>query len=200
LFSLELAYSEERELRPWAKVKTVQPKRVKEEEVRFIVDKVDLAYVPVPLLPQLGEISVLSNGAVFAKGMSLSRLRDGKRLLVPSSHSTHYYLARILTNERWIPTQDEALADARVQEEEGDLSAMWRAKCGDLPIPIKVVVTTRLEQRMALEVKVELRRSASALELEDPLTKEMGLRGRKALQCMLDLCAPLCGRANFILL
>ncbi|BBD72292.1 hypothetical protein HS1genome_0681 [Sulfodiicoccus acidiphilus] len=200
---MELAYSEEREVIPWSEVRNITLRKVREDEIRFVVEDVELAYVPIPLLPQLGEVLVLSNGAVFSEGMEIRSWRSGNKLFVPSSHSVHFYLARLFTNRRWIPVQDRGSADAEVVEEPGNLWEKWKGSCGDVPIPLKVVVSTKLDQKTLLGIKVELRRSAALAENHGRIksvTKEMGLKGRSALECFIKLCEPFCGRAKLLLL
>ena len=204
---LKLAYSRDEELKPLIPlIKNEIDNRgfefdlikVKEDDIKFVANDVDLFFSPLPLLSFLSP-KVITNASYVTESLWLKIKRDNSlsafRLLVPGSNSTEYYLIKMLypSQQRNIIPVTKGEYDGEISYEGGDIDIyqMWKEECGDLPIVIKVLSTIRLKEEEIDRLKIVLRESASKAIKElgiSQYSKELGLKGRKSLECFFSLC------------
>ncbi|PVU68192.1 hypothetical protein DDW01_00470 [Sulfolobus sp. SCGC AB-777_G05] len=205
---LKLAYSRDEELKPLIPLINNEINnrgfefdliKVKEDDIKFVVNDVDLFFSPLPLFSFL-KLRVITNASFVVESLWL-RLKGNNsssafRLLVPGSNSTEYYLIKMLYpshQQRNIVPVTKGEYDGEVSYEGGDIDIyqMWKEGCGDLPIVIKVLSTIKLKEEEIDRLKIVLRESASKAIKEfniSQYSKELGLKGRKSLECFFSLC------------
>jgi hypothetical protein len=199
--NLTLAYSREGDLEALSPLIgkelrgfSISPVKVKEDQLKFVLDQHDLLYTPLPVVGNVKGIKVLSNCSVATDNLGVKFLNksDNPRIAVKGTNSTEFYLLRLLTNLKVSPVvcEDTCHADALfVEGEEADLDigSLWRERCGKIPIVMRVISTLRLDQYVLGRLKIALREAASLSKVSD-VSKEMGLRGRSALSCFTRIC------------
>lgn len=214
---IRLAYSREEELRPLlplfeGKINNrgfdFEIEKIKQDEIKFNIDKFDLLYLPLPLLAVVKGLKVISNGSYAVEKLYIRRTNEENnvlRLYVNGTNSTEFYLVKMFINMSVIPSFNENNALIDYNEGTIDLYKEWEAICGKLPIVISVLGSKNLKEEELLKLKVVIRDSASVMvNLGQILnvSKELGLKGREALDCFFKLCKEkgLCGEANFSLI
>lgn len=121
----------------------LEPIRVKEDELKFKLKELDLAFIPLPLTLFYENIRFISNGAFVTTKIGLKVINNRfARLCISSSNSTEYYLFKILTNYKnpIEVVRSESCTDTDVlisyEDYHISLDELWRKNCGDLPIVI----------------------------------------------------------------
>lgn len=214
--SLKIAYSRDEEIKPLRPILEgkinnrgfeIQLEKIKEDEIKFNLDKYDLLYIPLPVLQFGKDIKVLTNGSYVIDKLYIKRLSNSSELkiLVNGTNSTEFYLAKIFVNLSIIPNFKDYNAVFTTEEGDIDIYEEWKNVCGNLPIVISLLGSKKLKEEELLKVKVLIRDSASYLSnqgLINPLSKELGLKGREAIDCFFKLCKEkrLCGDVKFSLL
>ncbi|TRM87212.1 hypothetical protein DJ526_09330, partial [Sulfolobus sp. A20-N-G8] len=171
---------------------------VKEDELKFRLNEFDLAFIPLPLLNFIQGIKLISNGAFVIEKLGIKLHRDIiNKICVKGSNSTEYYLFKALTNFKHhievVKGEDCQGADAMIDYDGYNISLgeLWRQECGDLPIVISLIGSTRLSEGELLKIKAIIRESASIQENNKEIlsySKELGLKGRKAIECFFQIC------------
>jgi hypothetical protein len=172
--------------------------QVREDELKFELKNLDLAFVPLPMALFIENIKFISNGAFVTNRLGLKTLRSNiSKICVNGSNSTEYYLFRMLTNYR-IPIEimknnkcEEG--DAIIEYENFDISLdeIWRKQCGDLPIVISLIGSIKLSDNVLSKIKIIIRESASIQEGKGEIlsySKELGLKGRQSIMCFFQTC------------
>ena len=215
--NLRLAYTRDEEIKPLEPLLRGEidnrgfnielVKVSKEDELKFVIDKVDLAYVPLPVLNLIPQLKVISNGNYVVERLKLRIISNPvRKVLVPGSNSTEFYLVKMLYNNNVIPVLNGNY-DAEVNYKEGEvgLDKLWSEKCENLPLVLKVLASKNLDESVLLEFKILVRESASKMVERGELnsfSKELGLKGRKALECFFNLCFQknLCSNVSYYLI
>jgi len=176
----------------------LEPIRVKEDELKFKLKELDLAFIPLPLTLFYENIRFISNGAFVTTKIGLKVINNRfARLCISSSNSTEYYLFKILTNYKnpIEVVRSESCTDTDVlisyEDYHISLDELWRKNCGDLPIVISLIGSLRLDEQTLSKVKVIIREAASLQESRKKVSqysKELGLKGRQAVECFFQLC------------
>ncbi|BDC19041.1 hypothetical protein [Acidianus sp. HS-5] len=207
---LSLAYSKEEELLPILPILDkeidkgieIEAIKIKEEEIKFKYDKFDLYYIPLPDLNYI-ETKILSNGAYVVNSLGLDELKSEVCI---NSNSTEFYLLKLLMNYRGIPNGRENCKGSKftIKDFKVSLSDKWKETCGDLPIVLNVI-GSNLPGDVISKVKITIRESASLQESKGVIatpSKELGLKGRKAIDCFFELCRKksLCNVNNYVIL
>ncbi|AAK40478.1 hypothetical protein SULI_05590 [Saccharolobus solfataricus] len=172
--------------------------RVKEDELKFKLKELDLAFIPLPLTLFYENIRFISNGAFVANKIGLKIINSRfSKLCINSSNSTEYYLFKTLTNYKnpleIVRSEVCNDADVLISYEDYDISLdeLWRKNCGDLPLVISLIGSLRLDEQTLSKVKVVIREAASLQESRGRIShysKELGLKGRQAIECFFQLC------------
>ncbi|WP_338599679.1 hypothetical protein V6M85_10410 [Sulfolobus tengchongensis] len=172
--------------------------RVKEDELKFKLKDLDLAYVPLPLSIFFDNIKFISNGAFVVNKIGLKTISDKiSKICINSSNSTEYYLFKMLTNYKnpiEIVREEICISgDARISYDDYNISLdqAWRDNCGDLPIVISLIGSLRLNDDVLSKIKVVIRESAALQESKGKISqygKELGLKGRQSIECFFQLC------------
>jgi hypothetical protein len=207
---LLLAYTAEDELKPLlpllngevARGVELEPKKVSVDEVKFNHGDFDLFFIHLPLFLYVKGVKVISNGAYVLESLGIEG-DNYSSVCVDSSSSTEFYLVKLLLNPKAIPKRSGDCS--RISREKGNLSELWKEECGDLPIVISLIGSTRLSTDDLLKLKVVIRESASIQERKGEIksySKELGLKGREALDCFFKLCKKkgVCGEVTYDLL
>lgn len=176
----------------------------REDELKFYLDKVDLVYIPLPILNFVQNLSILSNGSYVSTGLRLQLLSStAKRVLVPGSNSTEFYLVKMLYNSGITPVISGDY-DAKVTYDAGDVDLLnlWNNVCQNSPLILKVLATKRLDEQIILQLKVLIRESASKMVEKNEVSifsKELGLKGRSSIECFFKLCREknLCSNVSY---
>ena len=215
---ITLAYSREEELKPLiplleGKINnrgfTIEPIKVKQDEVKFYAENYDLLYFPLPVLSIIKNVKILSNGVYSVEKLFIKKIKKDNekniKLYLNGTNSTEFYLAKMFISENIIPSLNDYNAIIDFNEGEIDLHTRWEKVCGKLPIIISIIGSKKLSEDELLKIKVIIRESAALLvnlgELPN-ITKELGLKGREALECFFNLCKQkgLCGEVKYSLL
>lgn len=210
--NVTFAYSRDEELLPLLpiingeiKVKDIEFNfiKVKEDEIKFTYSKFDLYYMPLPLLNYV-EAKILSNGAYIVPDLGLSENLPNE--VCSSSNSTEYYLLKILTTSKAIPNSKPDCKGAKFMTSgySFSLRRLWQEYCNDLPIVLSVIAGNLTDEEIS-KIKVIIRESAALQEKRgaiSPLARELGLKGRRAIECFLDLCKKknLCSKVSYVIL
>ncbi|NON62541.1 hypothetical protein, partial [Acidianus sp. RZ1] len=146
---------------------------------------------PLPVFFHLGKATILSNGAIVVNSLGISNTNIEK-ICVSGSNSTEFYLVRALLNPKAIPvtTSSQDCSKVTTESYEIPLSNVWKSKCNDLPIVLKVILLGTVPEDVIPKVKAIIRESASIqenLHLVSPGSKELGLKGRKAIECFFKI-------------
>ena len=213
---ISLAYSRDEELKPLApllegKINNrgyeIEPIKIKQDEIKFNAEKYDLLYFPLPVLSIIKDVKILSNGSYSVEKLFIKKIRDEKdiKLYLNGTNSTEFYLVKIFVNGTIIPSLNNYNAVIDFDEGEINLYNEWESVCGKLPIIISMIGSKKLTEDELLKIKVIIRESASLLANSGELpniAKELGLKGREALECFFKLCKQkgLCGEVKFSLL
>jgi len=207
---LTLAYSKEEELLPILPILDkeidkgveIEAIKIKEEEIKFKYTNFDLYYIPLPDLNYI-ETKILSNGAYAVNSLGLDSLKNEVCI---NSNSTEFYLLKVLMNYRGIPNGRDNCNGSKfiTKDFKISLSDKWKEVCGDLPIVLNVI-GSNLPEDVISKVKIIIRESASLQEAKGmitPISKELGLKGRRAIDCFFDLCRKknLCNVNNYVIL
>jgi len=213
---ISLAYSREEELKPLVpllegKINNrgyeIEPIKIKQDEVKFNIEKYDLLYFPLPVLSTIKDVKILSNGSYSVEKLFIKKIKDEKsiKLHLNGTNSTEFYLVKMFINENVVPSLNDFNAIIDFNGGEIDLYSEWESVCGKLPIIISMIGSKKLTEDDLLKIKVIVRDSASSLvnSGEIPsISKELGLKGRESLECFFKLCKQkgLCGEVKFSLL
>ncbi|BFH74417.1 hypothetical protein SJAV_23610 [Sulfurisphaera javensis] len=215
---IKLAYSREEELKPLIPLLRGEinnrgyefvVEKIKEDEIKFNINKYDLLFIPLPVLAITKDVKVLSNGSMLVNGLYIKKIKKDEKqikLLVNGTNSTEFYLAKIfLNNENIVPSFGDY--NAIISYDEGDINLYekWKESCGNIPIIISILGSQKLGEEDLLKLKVIIRESASLIvnKGEIPaMSKELGLKGREALECFFKLCKEkgICGEVKISLL
>jgi len=171
---------------------------VREDELKFKLNEFDLAFIPLPLLNFIQGIKLISNGAFVIEKLGVKLHSSSiNKICVKGSNSTEYYLFKALTNFKHhvevVKGEDCQGADAAIVYDDYNISldGLWKQECGDLPIVISLIGSIKLSEDELLKIKVIIRESASIQETNKeilPYSKELGLKGRKAIECFFQIC------------
>lgn len=210
--NVTFAYSREEELLPLLPILNGEIKskditfkfvEVKEDEIKFKYSQFDLYYLPLPLLNYI-EAKILSNGAYVVQDLGISD--DNVTEICTSSNSTEYYLLKILTGIKMIPNPKPDCKSAKfvITNYKFSLAKLWQEKCGDLPVVLSVIGSNLRDDEIS-RIKIIIRESASLQEKRGviyPTSKELGLKGRKAIECFFELCKKknLCFKISYNIL
>ena len=213
---ITLAYSREEELKPLlplleGKINNrgyeIEPIKIKQGEVKFNIENYDLLYFPLPVLSVIKDVKILSNGSYSVEKLFIKKIKEEKniRLYLNGTNSTEFYLAKMFLNGTVIPSSSDYNAVIDSNEGEIDLYSEWEKICGKLPIIISMIGSKKVTEEELLKIKVIIRESASFLVNTGELpsvAKELGLKGREALECFFKLCKQkgLCGEVKYSLL
>ncbi len=207
---LSLAYSKEEELLPILPILDkevnkgieIEATKIKEDEIKFKYKNFDLYYIPLPDLNYI-DTKILSNGAYVVNSLGLDELKEEVCI---NSNSTEFYLLKALMNYRGIPNNKENCNGSKFTTKDFkiSLSDKWKEICGDLPLVLNVI-GSNLSDDLIGKIKIVIRESASLQEakgLIPPISKELGLKGRKSIDCFFDLCRKknLCSVNNYVIL
>ncbi|AGE71412.1 hypothetical protein [Sulfolobus acidocaldarius] len=185
--------------------------KLKEDDLKFHVDEYELLYLPLPLVTFIENLKVLTNGAYVVNdiGIRYRKKTESKlKILVPGSNSTEYYLARMIYGHNVVPTtsQEEWTAELTYDgTSEYSFKDFWNSNCGNLPFVIKLLGSKILDEESLSRIKIVIRDSAN-LAYErgyvNSFSKELGLKGREALDCFFKICRQknLCGKFTSYLL
>ncbi|BCU71291.1 hypothetical protein [Stygiolobus caldivivus] len=216
--NIKLAYSRDDEIKPLEPLlrheidnrgfKIELIKVNKEDELKFIVDKVDLVYLPLPVFNFISNLRVISNGSYITSKLKMRILSTPvRRVLVPGSNSTEFYLVKILYNNNVTPVLNGSFDAEITYDDEGeiDLLSLWNQQCNNSPLILKVLSSKNLDESVLLELKVLIRESASRMvEKKEVSTfsKELGLKGRNSMECFFNLCTQknLCSNVSYYLI
>ncbi|ARM75724.1 hypothetical protein [Acidianus manzaensis] len=176
---------------------------IKQDEIKFKYKNYDLYYISLPLLNYI-DTKILSNGARVVNELGLSDEINNE--VCTSSNSTEYYLLKILLGSKAIPNSKLDCNSARfvINNYKISLSDIWKKECQNLPIVLSVI-GSNLPDDVLSKIKIIIRESASIQESKgiiSPLSKELGLKGRKSLECFFQLCRKknLCSVTNYNIL
>ncbi|MEM1626487.1 MAG: hypothetical protein QXV69_04295 [Sulfolobaceae archaeon] len=211
---LKLGYSDEEELLPLLPLindNKFELVKIREDEIKFKLDELHLIYFPLPLLTMLEGIKVISNGAYIINDLGIKLLtstqKENIKICIKNTNTTEYYLLKLLTKYNFIIKPNQNECDAILQKKDYDLSLtqLWSKECTQLPLVSKLLGSKILSQEDLTKIKVLVRESASLQENEGKITsisKELGLKGRMAIECFWRLCNSkgLCGKHRPILL
>ncbi|BCS91794.1 hypothetical protein L3N51_00325 [Metallosphaera sp. J1] len=208
---LSLGYSDEADLVPLIPLLegkldrdiTIEPVKVKEDDLKFVFQKFDLIYVPVPLINYIPDIKFISNGARIAQSIGVRGKCEGDTVCVKSSNSTEYYFIKIFDPKRTV-TRGECGCSVSIEGVEEDLTPIWRSECGDVPLVLKLIAIN-LDESLASKVKIAIRESASIVASQGKIpqfSKELGLKGRQGMECFINKCreAGLCSNNRYFML
>lgn len=213
---IKLAYSRDSELKPLIpllegrinnKGYELVAEKIKEDEIKFNIDKYELLYIPLPVISLVKDIRILSNGSYVINKLYIRRTNEDKviKLLVDGTNSTEFYLAKMLTDMNIIPSFKDYNATIDYENGNIDLYEEWVKLCGNLPIIVSVLGSKILGDEDLLKIKTVIRDSASIAVNENnisSISKELGLKGRESLECFFKLCREkeLCGDVKISLL
>lgn len=195
---LSLAYSIDEEILPIMPIINgevlkgieIEPKKVSLDEIKFNYNNYDIFYVQLPLFLYIKNVKVISNGAyVIEKLGSEDSLTSSSSVCVESTSSTEFYLLKILLGYKGIPRKNGNCI--KLVHDLDNISCLWREQCGNLPIIISLIGSTKLSDEEMSILKVVVRESASLQEKRNLIkaySKELGLKGRDALNCFFQLC------------
>jgi hypothetical protein len=195
---LSLAYSIDEEITPIipiikgeiSKGVKIEPKKVPLDEIKFNYNNYDIFYVQLPLLLYIKNIKVISNGAyIIEKLGSEASLTSSSSVCIENTSSTEFYLLKILLGYKGVPRKNGDCI--KLVHNSDNISYIWREQCGNLPIVISLIGSTKLSDEEMSILKVVVRESASLQERRDLIksySKELGLKGREAINCFFKLC------------
>ncbi len=207
---LTIAYTAEEELKPLTPILQgevnkgveLEPKKVNVDELKFNHGSFDLFFLHLPLLLYVKGVKAISNGAYVVERLGIEG-KDYNSICVDSSSSTEFYLVKLLVNQKAVPKRSGECS--RISKEREEISDLWKGECGNLPIVISLIGSTKLSTDELLRLKVVIRESASIQERKGeikPYSKELGLKGREALDCFFKLCRKrgVCNEVTYDLL
>lgn len=213
---VKLAYSKDEELKPLlpllkGKVNNrgydFEVVKIKEDEIKFNLNNFDLLFIPLPVLALAKDIKVLTNGSNVTEKLFIKRIKEDKilKLLVSGTNSTEFYLTKILLNINILPSFSDYNSLISYSDGDIDLYNEWVKHCGKIPIVLSVLGSVRLDDDELLKLKVIIRDSASLMVNEgeiESISKELGLKGREAIECFFKLCREkgLCNEVKLSLL
>lgn len=209
-----LAYSQEDDLKPLRPILdnkvnkdlTLDLVQVREDELKFTYSRYDLFYAPLPLINYVKGIRFLTNGAKVWKSLGITGDCSEGKICVQGSNSTEFYFLKLFYKGKLVVSLNQDCQCKLSNERDfADLTPLWLEACGDLPFVVKLLATVTLNDDVLAKVKVVVRESALIAQREhglDPLSKELGLRGRQALECFVKKCseAGLCAKTEYYLL
>jgi hypothetical protein len=211
---ITVAYSQEDDLKPLkplleSKVNkgiTLDVVKVKEDDLKFNHHNYDLFYSPIPLINHVRGIRFLTNGAKVWKSIGIEGNCNEGKICVQGSNSTEFYFLKMFYRGKLSVSLNQECG-CRMAEGGSvvELTPFWSDACGDLPFVVKLLGTVTLNDDTLAKVKVAVRESASMAQGRgdvDVLSKELGLRGRQALECFIKRCseAGLCIKPEYYLL
>ncbi|AWR97081.2 hypothetical protein DFR86_05565 [Acidianus sulfidivorans JP7] len=210
--NITIAYSNKEEILPLLPIMNneINPKefkfefiQIREDDIKFKYENYDLFYLPLPLLNYI-DIKIISNGAMVVNELGLSD--NITKEVCASSNSTEYYLLKILTGTKALPNSKPDCSGSKfvTNNYKMSLSDLWRNNCQDLPIVLRLI-GSNLSDDILSKIKIIIRESASIQEnrgLIASYSRELGLKGRKAIDCFFELCRKknLCTVTNYKLL
>jgi len=204
---LKLGYSDEMELKPIipainGEIKgdiSISPVKVKEDDLKFMIKELDLAFIPLPIINFINNIKIITNGAFVVNTMGLKRLnnrQDYFRVCVKGSNSTEYYISRIFVPQKLQPVvSDSTSCDGDLiisfDDRDIDFDQFWKRACDGCPFVLDVVGSINLDFSTLSKIKVLFRESAKIQEERGVIlrySKELGLKGKEAIKTFFDLC------------
>jgi len=213
---VKLAYSKDEELKPLLPLLNgrinkrgydFEVIKIKEDEIKFNLNNFDLLFIPLPVLTLVKDIKILTNGSNVTEKLFIKRIKEDKmlKLLVSGTNSTEFYLAKILINSNIMPAFSDYNSVINYNDGDLDLYKEWVKYCGKVPIVLSVLGSVRLSDGELLKLKVIIRDSASLMVNEgevESTSKELGLKGREAIECFFKLCREkgLCNEVKLSLL
>ena len=208
---LSLGYSNEADLIPLTPLLegklerdiTIEPVKVKEDDLKFVFQKFDLIYVPIPIINYIPDIKFISNGARVAEKIGIKGECEGGPVCVKSSNSTEYYFMNMFDPKRTV-TRGDCKCFVSTDDLDEDLTPLWREACGDVPLVLKLIAVN-LDESQASKVKIAIRESASIVASSKGISqysKELGLKGRQGVECFVNRCREvgLCSKNRYFML
>ncbi|MEM4146542.1 MAG: hypothetical protein QXH41_02575, partial [Metallosphaera sp.] len=166
---LSLGYSDESDLKPLlplleGKINRdiyIEPIKIKENEIKFQFHSFDIVYMSLPLINHLPGVRFISNGAKVTERIGI-RGKCEKQVCVNDFNSTEYFFMRIFDSKRQVNKGENCECKVEFENIDEDLTALWKEKCGDLPIVLKLIAANMDDSQIS-RVKVAIRESASLM-------------------------------------
>ncbi|QKQ99691.1 hypothetical protein GWK48_04165 [Metallosphaera tengchongensis] len=204
-----LAYSDDKDLVPLRPLLegavdrdiVLEPIRIKEDNLKFEFYRYDLVYLPLPLLNYIKDVKFISNGAKIADRIGLVGQCSGLKVCVQNSNSTEYYYMKIFNQKYSVTIGQNCECSVGVDNVNVDLTQSWHERCGSLPVVLKMIAVN-VNDDVIPKIKIAIRESASIVAntgYTSQLSKELGLKGRQAVECFITKCreAELCSKNSF---